>query len=36
MRVLLPPLCETAATRWLTAAVGGGAVLYVFDYDRVL
>jgi hypothetical protein len=25
-----------AATRWLTAAVGGGAVLYVFDYDHVL
>jgi hypothetical protein len=22
--------------RWLAAAVGGGTVLYVFDYDRVL
>jgi hypothetical protein len=28
--------CGMAATRWLTAAVGGGAVLYVFDYDHVL
>lgn len=31
-----PHVCETAATRWLTAAVGDGAVLYVFDYHRVL